>query len=79
MRNPLLAGLLLGLAGTALALRSWSLGVATAAAVAGAHLWVVRVEEPALRDRFGAAYDEYLRRVPRWLPRRDARSDDAGI
>jgi len=74
MRNPLLAGLLLGLAGTALALRSWSLGVATAAAAAGAHLWVVRVEEPALRDRFGAAYDEYLRQVPRWLPRRDARS-----
>ena len=78
MRNPLLAGLLLGLAGTALALRSWSLGVATAAAAAGAHLWVVRVEEPALRDRFGAAYDEYLRRVPRWLPRRGRRSDDAG-
>ena len=78
MRNPLLAGLLVGLAGTALALRSWGLGVAAAAAAAGAHLWVVRVEEPALRDRFGAAYAEYLRRVPRWLPRRDARLDDAG-
>jgi len=78
MRNPLLAGLLLGVAGLAFALRSWSLGIAAAAAAAGAHLWVVRVEEPALRNRFGAAYDEYLRRVPRWVPRRDARSEDAG-
>jgi protein-S-isoprenylcysteine O-methyltransferase Ste14 len=28
----------------------------------------VRVEEPALRRRFGAAYETYLRHVPRWLP-----------
>ena len=33
------------------------------------HLLVVRVEEPALRKRFGSAYEEYCRRVPRWLPR----------
>ena len=78
MRNPLLGGLLLGLTGAALALRSWSIGIAAAAAAAGAHLWVIRCEEPALRNRFGAAYAEYLRRVPRWVPRRDARSDDAG-
>jgi len=76
VRNPLLAGLLFGLAGTALALRSWSVGIAAAVAAAGAHLWVVRVEEPALRNRFGVAYGEYLRRVPRWLPGRAARSDD---
>jgi protein-S-isoprenylcysteine O-methyltransferase Ste14 len=31
---------------------------------------VVRVEEPELAARFGAAYTEYLRRVPRWVPRR---------
>src|SRR5262245_11070371 len=33
------------------------------------HLLVVRVEEPALRRRFGPRYEEYYRRVPRWLPR----------
>ena len=33
------------------------------------HLAVVRVEEPALRSQFGASYDAYCRRVPRWLPR----------
>jgi protein-S-isoprenylcysteine O-methyltransferase Ste14 len=32
------------------------------------HLIVVHVEEPALRKRFGAKYEEYSRRVPRWLP-----------
>ena len=32
------------------------------------HVAVVRVEEPELRRRFGTAYDEYYKRVPRWLP-----------
>jgi protein-S-isoprenylcysteine O-methyltransferase Ste14 len=31
------------------------------------HLRVVRFEEPALRRRFGQSYDEYCRRVPRWM------------
>ena len=26
-------------------------------------------EEPTLRQRFGAAYDEYARQVSRWIPR----------
>ncbi len=26
-------------------------------------------EEPGLRRRFGAEYDEYARNVPRWIPR----------
>jgi len=33
------------------------------------HLAIVRVEEPALRKLFGASYDAYCQRVPRWLPR----------
>ena len=33
------------------------------------HWAVVRVEEPGLRARYGAAYEEYCRRVPRWIPR----------
>ncbi len=31
---------------------------------------VVLLEERELRERFGAAYDEYCRRVPRFIPRR---------
>jgi len=29
---------------------------------------VVLAEEAYLRQKFGAAFDEYCRRVPRWLP-----------
>jgi protein-S-isoprenylcysteine O-methyltransferase Ste14 len=32
------------------------------------HLSVVLVEEPALRRSFGSTYEEYRKRVPRWLP-----------
>jgi protein-S-isoprenylcysteine O-methyltransferase Ste14 len=69
LRNPLLGGLVLSLAGEALLRRSPLLGLLTAAGAFGAHLWVTRVEEPQLEGRFGAAYAEYRRRVPRWLPR----------
>jgi len=68
-RNPLYAGLVLALAGAALAAASRTLALVALAAGAGAHLWVVRVEEPRLAARFGAAYGEYLQRVPRWVPR----------
>ncbi len=33
------------------------------------HLLVVLHEEPSLRRKFGAAYEDYCRRVPRWVPR----------
>lgn len=33
------------------------------------HLFVLLYEEPALRAKFGAEYDGYCHRVPRWLPR----------
>jgi protein-S-isoprenylcysteine O-methyltransferase Ste14 len=44
--------------------------IAAVAAVAfGIHLFVVFYEEPSLRGKFGAAYEEYCRNVRRWLPR----------
>jgi protein-S-isoprenylcysteine O-methyltransferase Ste14 len=68
-RNPLFAGLVLVVAGAALAARSWILAVAAGLIALAAHVWVVRAEEPRLRTRFGKAYAEYTTRVPRWLPR----------
>ena len=33
------------------------------------HVFVLLYEEPTLRSTFGAEYEAYCRRVPRWLPR----------
>ena len=73
MRNPLYAGAVLALVGVALWQRSTALLLLAAAVAAAAHWWVVRVEEPSLRRRFGAAYAAYLRAVPRWIPGSGAR------
>jgi protein-S-isoprenylcysteine O-methyltransferase Ste14 len=35
----------------------------------GFHLFVILYEEPTLRGTFGADYEDYCRRVPRWIPR----------
>jgi protein-S-isoprenylcysteine O-methyltransferase Ste14 len=34
------------------------------------HLFVLTYEERTLARRYGAAYQQYLREVPRWIPRR---------
>lgn len=67
-RNPMYVGMLLLLAGEAvffesLAILKYALLVALAF-----HLWVVFYEEPALRKKFGPAYEQYRRQVRRWLP-----------
>ena len=33
------------------------------------HLYVVFVEEPKLKERFGRIYEEYTKSVPRWIPK----------
>ena len=33
------------------------------------HFYVVFEEEPKLKKRFGEGYRDYLKKVPRWLPR----------
>lgn len=39
------------------------------------HLRVLLYEEPRLRRKFGASYDEYCHSVPRWLPRKTRRAE----
>jgi len=39
----------------------------------GVNVFVLLCEEPALRRKFGAEYEEYCRRAPRWLPRLKAK------
>jgi protein-S-isoprenylcysteine O-methyltransferase Ste14 len=35
----------------------------------GSYYFIIRAEENFLRGRFGEAYEDFLRKVPRWLPR----------
>ena len=67
VRHPIYTGLLIGLAGSALARGDWS--AVLAVAIAGAALWrKLRVEERWMRGRFGAAYEAYSARVPPLIP-----------
>ena len=67
-RNPMYISVLLVLFGESVVFRSERLvGYALAAGVAF-QFFVVLYEEPQLRGKFGASYEEYCKRVNRWLP-----------
>ena len=75
LRNPLFAGVLLFLGGLAIVTGVRGLLALTALTAIGMNAWLVRVEEPRLRARFGEAYEAYLVSVPRWIPRLKAPAD----
>ena len=69
VRNPMISGVIAVLLGEAalfgsLAVLAWAALVFAVNAV-----YFPLVEEPGLRRRFGAQYDEYAACTPRWLPR----------
>jgi protein-S-isoprenylcysteine O-methyltransferase Ste14 len=66
VRNPMYLGAVLALGGAALVYRSPLLAAYVVAFFVACHLVVLLYEEPALRRRFGRAYADYCRRVPRW-------------
>ena len=68
VRNPMYLGAWLLLAGTGLYLRSGSMVLFSLVWIGAVHLLVVLLEEPGLRRRFGASYQDYCRKVPRWIP-----------
>ena len=68
LRNPIIASELMVIWGEALYVASAGVALYAVAATIGAHLIVIRIEEPVLRKRFGESYEAYCRNVPRWLP-----------
>jgi protein-S-isoprenylcysteine O-methyltransferase Ste14 len=66
-RNPMYVGVLLVVLGQAILFASLSVALYGVALWLGFHLTVVLLEEPHLRNARGPSYDEYCRRVPRWL------------
>jgi protein-S-isoprenylcysteine O-methyltransferase Ste14 len=73
VRNPMYWSVAFVLLGEALVFHSLTLVELAAALFAGANLFVLFYEEPVLRRKFGAEYEDYCRRVPRWLPRLKAK------
>jgi protein-S-isoprenylcysteine O-methyltransferase Ste14 len=69
VRNPMYWAVASVVMGEALLIRSLTLVELALALFAGAMLFVLFYEEPALRRKFGAEYEDYCRRVPRWIPR----------
>lgn len=69
VRNPMYVGILLILIGHFLWFKFIGLILYAALAFLIVHLFVTLYEEPTLKKKFGASYEEYLRRVPRWIPR----------
>ncbi len=66
-RNPMFLGHIIFLAGLAITLRSPRAALLAVGVAAWFHRRVLE-DERQLRDRFGAEYEAYTRRVDRWLP-----------
>jgi protein-S-isoprenylcysteine O-methyltransferase Ste14 len=71
VRNPMYVGFAAGWIGLWVVFGRASLtAIASVAASALAvHFFVLLYEEPTLRRKFGADYEEYQRNVRRWWPR----------
>jgi protein-S-isoprenylcysteine O-methyltransferase Ste14 len=68
-RNPMYIGVLTVLLGEALWFESRSLFLYAAVVLFCFNLFVLLLEEPTLREKFGESYQRYCESVPRWLPR----------
>ncbi|MBS1793008.1 MAG: isoprenylcysteine carboxylmethyltransferase family protein [Acidobacteria bacterium] len=66
-RNPMYVGVMLMLAGECLFWPSWGLAVYAAVVFAAFNLFIRLHEEPRLRRDFGPEYENYRRRVRRWI------------
>jgi protein-S-isoprenylcysteine O-methyltransferase Ste14 len=74
VRNPMYLGFFVGWVGLWAIFGQANLAAleVTAIGVAIVVLFVLLYEEPTLRRKFGADYQEYCTNVPRWLPRLQA-------
>lgn len=66
-RNPMYLGLIALSASPAVAVGAWFNLAAPAVLAVWLHQAYVLKEEAFLRERFGAVFEAYARRIPRWL------------
>ncbi len=69
VRNPMYWSVFFVLLGEAVMFHSVALAELAALLFIGVNAFVLLYEERVLRRKFGAEYEEYCRRVPRWMPR----------
>lgn len=69
VRNPLYFFSFLGFVGVGLAFESVTLALVLAGVFFLTHWPAIISEERRLRELFGEAFDDYMRRVPRFIPR----------
>lgn len=69
VRNPMYWSVAFVMLGEATVFHSVALLQLVAAFAVGVILFVLSVEEPGLKAKFGAGYEQYCLQVPRWLPR----------
>ena len=70
VRNPMYVGVLAMLLAHFLWFGFWLLLAYAVICFFAFHAVVTLYEEPTLKKKFGKAYKDYLKRVPRWAPRR---------
>lgn len=68
LRNPIYAGVVLFLLGYVFWYPTRAILLMPPLVAISSHLFVIFYEEPHLRKTFGAAYEEYCKDVPRWIP-----------
>jgi protein-S-isoprenylcysteine O-methyltransferase Ste14 len=69
VRNPMYVGNLLILFGVSFASNSWGCVLVAIPLFLFIYAAIVAAEEHFLRSKFGPAFDEFCRDVPRWFPR----------
>ena len=69
VRNPMYVGVLLVILGHFLWFGFWNLLIYAVVVFAAFSAFVIFYEEPTLKRNFGAAYEDYLKKVPRWIPK----------
>lgn len=69
VRNPMYVGVLAIIIGHFLWSGYWNLLIYAMIVFLAFHVFVTYYEEPNLKRKFGASYESYLKKVPRWIPR----------
>jgi len=69
VRNPMMEGQYLFFAGIGFILNLLAMYLILPILILSMHIFIVFVEEPNLKKRFGQEWIEYTKNVPRWLPK----------